>query len=401
MAQYVLNLTGQCTSCEADIPQTETVTCGSCEKVFHALCPSAANRKDNICNATFLKLWHASSTKANFKWYCDICLTDMETTKSSSLENVVHTLVTKVSELTNEVQKMKQSEKVSPVPNQPSGLPTVIHGGAWADPKSVQNLRASLVIKPNDKKDQVNLETIRKIVVDNNIPVSKVGVSTSGNTFIHCPSIAARDKLQPLLESDIPNQTVHSLKEKLPSISIVDITEKFTKEELVTRIRQQNSYVNELIDQDHIFKVLFMKPPTGEYKNYQVVALVSPDIRDVISANRNRLFVGLESCRVYDRFYVKRCNECNCFGHYKAKCPNKASCTFCASEEHNSETCPLKDSRDHSKFKCINCKRSGLSCEGHSAAWFKCPAYIIAQKKIQSTIPYYEGLKNRNHHPVS
>ena len=196
-------------------------------KVYHALCPSAANKQDNICNATFLKLWHASSTKANFKWYCDICLTEMETTKCSSLENVVHTLVKKVSELTNEVQKMKQPEN-SPVPNQPSGLPPVMHSGAWADPKSVQNLRASLVIKPNDKKDKVNLESIRKIVVDNNIPVSKVGVSTSGNTFVHCPSVAVRDKLQSLLESDIPNQTVHALKEKLTSISVVGITEEFT-----------------------------------------------------------------------------------------------------------------------------------------------------------------------------
>ena len=133
------------------------------------------------------------------------------------------------------------------------------------------------MIKPNDKKDKVNLESIRKIVVDNNIPVAKVGVSTSGNTFVHCPSAAAKDKLQPVLESEIPNQMVHSLKEKFPSISIVGITEEIIKEDLLTRLRQQNNYVNELMDQGHTFKVLFMKPPTGKYTNSHVVALVSPE----------------------------------------------------------------------------------------------------------------------------
>ena len=80
------------------------------------------------------------------------------------------------------------------------------------------------------------------------------------------------------MEFDIPNQTIHSLKEKLPSISIVGITEEITKEELVTKIRQQNPYVKELIDQEHTFKVVIMKPPTGQYKHYQVVDLVSPEI---------------------------------------------------------------------------------------------------------------------------
>lgn len=404
MVPFELNLAGECLSCKKkDTPHTEAITCDTCKKMFHAICPSATNKQDTICNVSFLKLWQSSSTKNNFKWHCDTCLTDMETAKSASLEAVVHTLVQKVSDLTNEVQQIKQPQAVCS-DNSTSAFAPVTYGGSWSDPKAVQNLRSSLVIKPvadaDGKKSTVNLENVRKIAVDNNIPVSKVGVSANGNTFIHCPSSAARDKLQPLLASNNPNQSVKPLQEKFPSISITGITEAISKDDLVTEVRKQNDYINTLIENGNTFKVLFMKPPTENFSNYQVIALVSPAIRDAITANRNRLFIGLQSCRVYDRFYVKRCNKCNDFGHYRAQCTKKATCGYCASEDHESDQCPLKISKDYSQFKCINCKRNGLPCEGHSASWFNCPSYIIAQKKMKSTISYYESRKNQSRHPV-
>ena len=79
------------------------------------------------------------------------------------------------------------------------------------------------------------MESIRKIDVSNNIPVTKVGVSTKGNTFIHCPSAEIQDKLKSHL-TKIPNQTVHAIKDKLPSISITGITQPIVKDNLVTEI---------------------------------------------------------------------------------------------------------------------------------------------------------------------
>ena len=155
----------------------------------------------------------------------------------------------------------------------------------------------------------------------------------------------------------------------------------------------QNKQVKELMNNGHTFKILFIKTPHGKFMHHQVVALVSPEIREVISAHGNRLYIGLISAKVYDQFYVKCCIKCNCFGHYKADCDKPTACGFCSSEEHESESCQKKTSDNHSVFKCVNCKRVGLVFEGHSASWSKCPAYVIAQKKMQSTIPYYEGLK--------
>ena len=121
---------------------------------------------------------------------------------------------------------------------------------------------------------------------------------------------------------------------------------------------------------------------------------VSPAIRDAISARKNRLFLGVTSCKVYDRFYVKRCNKCNCFGHYKSDCPNSVLCGYCMSKDHESHCCPLRSSESSTNFKCSNCQNAGLDHEGHSALWFNCPSYKMAQKRLQSSIPYYESIKN-------
>ena len=185
------------------------------------------------------------------------------------------------------------------------------------------------------------MESIRKIAVNNKIPVNKVEVSSKGNTFIHCPSAEIRDKLESHL-TKVPNQTVHTIKDKLPSISITGITQPIEKDNLVTEIGIQNPHIQELLDQDHTFKILFVNKPRGDYKHYQVVAYVSPEIRDLIGKHGNRLHIGLESVRVYDRFYVKRCNRCNLFGHYKESCDKTISCGLCSTEnQHETQACPL------------------------------------------------------------
>ena len=155
-----------------------------------------------------------------------------------------------------------------------------------------------------------------------------------------------------------------------------------------------------LIDAGENFTVLFMKPPTGVYSHYQIIARISPKIRDAIKSNWNRLYIGVQAIKVYDRFYVKRCNKCNQFGHYAKDCNNQKVCGVCCSEDHESQGCPNKDTTDMTTVKCINCRKRGLEENGHKASWFKCPAYVEAQKKVRGTIPYYDGPKNQNRPPL-
>ena len=238
------------------------------------------------------------------------------------------------------------------------------------------------------------MKEVKRIVIENNVQVSRVGVSSKGNTFIHCASVKDRDKLQEQL-GDLTGHTRRSLEDNMPSISLVGITEEYTNTELVERIREQNPAMKALLDGGEKFTILFTKSPAGKYSHYQVIARVSPKIRDAIKSNWNKLYIGMEAVKVYDRFYVKRCNKCNQFGHYAKDCENQKVCGVCCSEDHESEVCPLKDTTDTTLIKCINCRRQKLEEVGHKASWFKCPAYIEAQKKVRGTIPYYDGSKNQ------
>ena len=146
-------------------------------------------------------------------------------------------------------------------------MDVVSHDIPWKDAARVQQMKSSFVVK--HKKDDattspnINLARIQQIAVANNIPVSNIGVSKKGNTFIHCPSVEHRDKLQPLISADAKDKDVHSIKEKSPHITVTDIiqtgTEEITKETILTQIRSQNSEITTLIDSGNEFEILFVK----------------------------------------------------------------------------------------------------------------------------------------------
>ena len=69
-------------------------------------------------------------------------------------------------------------------------------------------------------------------------------------------------------------------------------------------------------------------------------------------------------------------------------------CGYCQGDDHLSEQCPIREQKDHAKFKCVNCKEAGKDFEGHSSHYHKCPTLLEAQKKTKQNIPYYA--KNQN-----
>ena len=385
---------GVCPNCEEMVVHGQALNCTDCSGIFHATC-SKLDRPDLPCSKTFLDSF--LKAKCNFKWYCERCEIRRDSAMKVSLSTLMSALSKNVEKLNNKMDEL--TEKSNPGTNQSTGIPGVSHGGAWSNPNAVQQLRASLVIKPNTSEDKLDMKELSKIAVENNVQVSKIGVSTKGNTFIHCASVKARDRLEEKVK-ELTGHTAHSLSDKEPSISLVGLTEELTKSELMEQIREQNPVMKTLTDAGETFAILFIKKPTDRYKHYQVIARVSPRIRDAIKSNWNRLYIGIQAIKVYDRFYVKRCNKCNQFGHYAKDCNNQKVCGVCCSEDHESQGCPNKDTTDMTTVKCINCRKRGLEENGHKASWFKCPAYIEAQKKVRGTIPYYDGPKNQNRPPL-
>lgn len=69
---------------------------------------------------------------------------------------------------------------------------------------------------------------------------------------------------------------------------------------------------------------------------------------------------------------VKRCNNCQRFGHIEAQCRGGAKaevCTSCASKEHT-KNCTS------TQYNCINCLRRKIPFPNHKASSNICPIFI-------------------------
>ena len=78
--------------------------------------------------------------------------------------------------------------------------------------------------------------------------------------------------------------------------------------------------IKERVEKGSEFSVVFSKEyerelSTGEAsRESQVVVRVSDDIRDIIKASQDKIYLGCRSHQVYDRFYIKSCSACHRFG---------------------------------------------------------------------------------------
>lgn len=62
------------------------------------------------------------------------------------------------------------------------------------------DVRASLLVKPGEHGNTVDAAKVKKIIINNGVPVNKVMVSSTGDKFINLPDQKRREKLQPMLE---------------------------------------------------------------------------------------------------------------------------------------------------------------------------------------------------------
>lgn len=76
---------------------------------------------------------------------------------------------------------------------------------------------------------------------------------------------------------------------------------------------------------------------------------VTATIYKHINENKNKIFVGYQSCRVFDIINTTPCNSCSRYGHSAKKCTNQATCYKCAGN-HIAAQCTS------SVLKCPNCE---------------------------------------------
>ena len=153
----------------------------------------------------------------------------------------------------------------------------------------------------------------------------------NGDTVIVCNSRETRDSLRSDIEKALPDIQIKLTRNCKYTVAVVG----FDDAECGAGI------IHTLIDQNYALKAFFADENTDDHMQYldtkplrnnsdlfQATFKVSKQLRLLLKRNSDRLIVGIISCKVYDRVFVKRCALCQDYGHYFAQflCKEEPNC---------------------------------------------------------------------------
>ena len=127
---------------------------------------------------------------------------------------------------------------------------------------------------------------------------------------------------------------------------------------------------------DHL-QVYSIRPLKNNPDRFPVFANVSKVLRPGVRRYNDNATLGLTTCRVYDRFHIKRCNIC----HYARDCPtpNEHVCGKCSSEHQTKDWTSTQS-------KYINCLRNNSNDVNHTTTNFKCPSLVSQQEVLKNKL---------------
>ena len=273
--------------------------------------------------------------------------------------------------------------------------------------------RHVLLMKPDDEEDSKFSKdfwstTVKKSIQPKlkNIAVTKVTCTNDGKGVLIFPTAKLRDEAAATLKDTCSVKPQdRDVKFLYPKVKICGIPkeflEKVDKTTIKSSILEKNTEIDRLVNEDKkVFEIIFINDEKdSEYCS--AVVKVDHQIKKCIEIQGNKIFIGLAACRVYERYHLIQCYQCQGFGHKKgsSNCKLKGTdeniCLYCA-EKHSSKNCPTKTKKDKI-YKCYNCsisKDSTISegCIGHTTTFYTCP---ILQKTLKLTMNQTIGCEYR------
>ena len=391
-----LDSEGVCTKC-AHKADNEAMQCFGCSEYYHVIKCPPGNDRGQVTN-TFFRGWdNMIQNYKNIQYICDACILDkklkndiiisnrmcvmeeeMKGIKNNmeehfkSLEDIVTKLVTK-NEVPVPVESQDQRPTYADMVNKPHEKPK----------------QSVIVIKKKGNGDAVDMDKVYKAAVHSNAAVAKAYKNTVGDTVVVCEDEKSKESILPVLEGSIDKNKYNIVTpvSKLPTVTIINMASNYSKSDLLLRVKSQNAARLPGIDiNENNFKVIFTRAQVKNSDLFKAVVRVSDEVREAIEKGGNTLNIGLTSCPVYDDFFIKRCNRCQSFKHWKESCPRTTPvvCGKC-SGNHETRLCTSD------VVKCANCASHKFPDTAHETSYYKCRAYTEAQDKLRSTIPYYRN----------
>ena len=252
-----------------------------------------------------------------------------------------------------------------------------------------------LVIKNGDiEGKQANREEVEKVIMDHNIPVTQSYQNKVGDYVVVCDTKDKRDELKDLVSSTNQEVVLRTPAEKRHSITIVGLSKQYEKEEVLHMLELQNGFIKGFASKNDLkqhIQIYTVRPLKNNPSVFQVFANISSTLREGFTYFKNKVTLGLQSCRIYDQYHIKRCNNCQHFGHYIKECPtpDMHACGICSSTDHQTKDCESQES------KCINCIRNKVIDCNHYANSLQCPS----MKKEQEAKKKRLNLSRNSVHP--
>ena len=152
--------------CNEVSAHNEHVQCLVCNKSFYAICPNVCN-DDKLATKTTVTNYLLSSTKKNFSFLCDICLTNFERNAAESDACRINTLETNmtimngsIGELSTQLLEIKKllTPTAIPVKEKAESEQQPATNSIWFNNERLKKVRAStgpsvlVVSKTNDEQ---------------------------------------------------------------------------------------------------------------------------------------------------------------------------------------------------------------------------------------------------------
>ena len=293
-----------------------------------------------------------------------------------------------LTEIKNIVSKADTAE-VLPVLPESSVEPT----NAWFDSGKLASMKAKfsesvLVINKtdNEETDKTNTNLVESMVLESKIPVKKSYKSKDGNLVVVCETVGSRDALKNQVAASNDGIKMKTPKRMCPVVSIVGLSKIYNPQEVIDVLVQQNSFIRQFSESNNIeehISVFAVKQVRNKNNVFQAFARISHVLREGFKTFNDKIVLGLSTCKIYDQYHVKRCNNCQSFGHYYKNCSTHTIhvCAKCGCD-HQTREC------DSTILKCVNCVKAGLRPEdcAHSANDRNCKTLLDAQEKMKTNL---------------
>lgn len=388
----------KCTSCHETPLDAEYTQCRICEKYFHVVC-NAMPADEKWGTKTMFQLFKQNSTKRNLLFLCNVCLTTFEQNAADIHGQRIRKMEQNMEHINQELQEMKRlitssvKEQPKPVNEKPIPAKRPTADKFWSDVVKLGTSKAkpaeSRLVINKSENPTVNRSitaAVEKTVLDNKIQVTKSFNDKDGNLVVLCGDTVTRDLLKTKVNEAQPEIEMKTPNENRPAVSIVGLSKSYEHQEVIDLLKQQNHFLSQFAEanklEDHI-KVFAVKPTRSNQNIYQAFARISSVLRQGFKTFNDKVLIGLSTCKVYDQHHVKRCNNCQCFGHFYKECPTPdvPVCANCGANHRTPECEAFVD-------RCANCVKAGLppnECE-HKASDPGCPTLRKTQDKFRNNL---------------